>query len=155
MKNSLGVKEYDYWKLGSSKHREDNHYGSDYKIIAPQGEIITIYDFFRNKPVDRFNSKDNYHRMMIGTWESLKNKEFFRLIGNVAFIAPTFLFGIYYFFVYLISKGNYIWISLTLILLFKNSSINFSTWHLGIFVLGSAVSSVSALVFFITFAFFY
>ena len=86
--------------------------------------------------------------MMIGTWESLKNKEFFRLIGNVAFIAPTFLFGIYYFFVYLISKGNYIWISLTLILLFVNSSINFSTWHLGIFLLGPAVSSVSGLVFF-------
>ena len=34
-----------------------------------------------------------------------------------------------------------------------NSSINFSTWHLGIFLLGPAVSSVSGLVFFITFAF--
>ena len=45
VKNSLGVKEYDYWKLGSSKHREDNHYGSDYKIIAPQRKLLLFTIF--------------------------------------------------------------------------------------------------------------
>ena len=33
LKNSLGIKEYDYWKLGFSKHREDNQIGSTYQII--------------------------------------------------------------------------------------------------------------------------
>ena len=149
IKNSLGIDEFSYWKLGLEKHRGEDHIGGAYQLKIPTNELTFIYDFFRNNPVDRFNSKDNYHRMMIGTWESLENKEFYRLIGNVAFIAPTFLFGVYYFFVYLISRGNYLWISLTLLLLSLISTINFFKNQIGYYILGPAISSTSGLVFFV------
>jgi len=149
IKNSLGIDEFSYWKLGLYKHRGEDHIGGAYQLKIPTNELTFIYDFFRNNPVDRFNSKDNYHRMMIGTWESLENKEFYRLIGNVAFIAPTFLFGVYYFFVYLISRGNYLWISLILLLLSLISTINFFKNQIGAYILGPAISSTSGLVFFV------
>ena len=149
IKNSLGIDEFSYWKLGLERHRGEDHIGGAYQLKIPMNELTFIYDFFRNKPVDRFNSKDNYHRMMIGTWESLENKEFYRLIGNVAFIAPTFLFGVYYFFVYLISRGDYLWISLTLLLLSLISTINFFKNQIGTYILGPAISSTSGLVFFV------
>jgi len=68
VQNSIGIKELDYWKLGLSKHREENRIGSEYQITIPKNEVSIIFNFFRNRPVDRFNSKDNYHRMMIGSW---------------------------------------------------------------------------------------
>ena len=96
----MGTKESEYWKLGLSKHREVNRIGSEYQITLPKNEVSIIYNFFRNRPVDRFNSKDNYHRMMIGSWEAVHNKEFLRPMGQIAFIAPSLLFGIYYFVVF-------------------------------------------------------
>ena len=71
------------------------------------------------------------------------------MIGNVAFIAPTFLFGVYYFFVYLISRGNYLWISLTFLLLSLISTINFFKNQIGAHILGPAISSTSGMVFFV------
>ena len=76
IKNSMGTKEYNYWKLGITKHKEDNHIGFEFKLTIPRGETTTIYNFVRNKPVDRFNSKENYHRMMIGAWDTIRAKEF-------------------------------------------------------------------------------
>ena len=76
IKNSMGTKEYNYWKLGITKHKEDNHIGFEFKLTIPRGETTTIYNFVRNKPVDRFNSKENYHRMMIGAWDTIRVKEF-------------------------------------------------------------------------------
>lgn len=67
IKNSLGIDEFNHWKLGLDKHRGENHIGGAYQLKIPTNELTFIYDFFRNNPVDRFNSKDNYHRMMIGT----------------------------------------------------------------------------------------
>ena len=49
IKNSLGIKEFDYWKQGFSEHRTDSNIGAMYKILMPQQEITYIYDFFRNK----------------------------------------------------------------------------------------------------------
>ena len=148
-KNSLGIKEYDYWKLGFSEHRTDSNIGAMYKILMPQQEITYIYDFFRNKPVDRFNSKENYHRMMIGTWQSLNIKEFLRPLGNAAFIAPALLFGIYYFFVYLISKGNYIWLSLALLILSLMQLIQFFKNQFGIFIFTESISTNSGMIIFV------
>ena len=153
IKNSLGIDEFSYWKLEFNKHRGEDHIGGAYQLKIPTNELTFIYDFFRNNPADRFNSKDNYHRMMIGTWESLENKEFYRLIGNVAFIAPTFLFGVYYFFVYAISRGNYLWISLTLLSLSLVSTLNFFKNQIGTYVLGPAISSTSGIVFFVPIVF--
>ena len=117
IRNSLGVEEYDYWKVGLNKQLTDDRIGTNHRVKAPKGEITVIYDFFRNYPVDRWNSKDNFHRMMIGSWNELRNKELRAFIGRIIFIAPAFVFGIYFFFVFLISKGNYIWISLSLFML--------------------------------------
>ena len=113
-KNSLGLIENDYWKVGFENHISDGRIGTNYRIDAPIGENTIIYSFFRNYPVDRWNSKDNFHRIMIGSWDEIRNKELRNLIGRIIFIAPAFVFGIYFFFVFLISKGNYIWISLSL-----------------------------------------
>ena len=93
---------------------------------------------------------DNYHRMMIGSWESVRNKEFFRLIGKTIFTAPVFLFGIYYFFVYLISKGNYIWLSLALLLISFHEVFGVTgllTNHLGIYSFFPSIASVSGMIF--------
>ena len=147
IKNSLGTKEYDYWKLGLTKHKDDNHIGSEFKLIVPKGETTKIYNFFRNKPVDRFNSKANYHRMMIGAWDTIKAKEFWRSTVRAGFATSAILFGIYYFFVYLISKGNYLWISLALLLISFLSLMSFLTEHLGIYFITPALSSVSNLIF--------
>ncbi len=123
--------------------------GGAYQLKIPKNKVSFIYNFFRNNPVERFNSKDNYHRMMIGTWESLRNKEFYRLIGNVAFITPTLLFGFYYFFVYLISRGNYLWISLTLLLISFLSTLIFFQNQIGTYILGPAISSTSGMISFL------
>ena len=64
VKNSLGIKEYDFWKSGLNKLITDERIGAQHRIVMPKGELTVVYDFFRNNPVDRFNSKENYHRMM-------------------------------------------------------------------------------------------
>ena len=97
----MGVEEYDYWKVGLNKQLTDDRIGTNHRVKAPKGEITVIYDFFRNYPVDRWNSKDNFHRMMIGSWNELRNKELKAFIGRIIFIAPAFVFGIYFLFVFL------------------------------------------------------
>ena len=150
-KNSLGITEFDYWKRDLTKHITDNHIGSRYKIIMPKNELTVVYDFFRNNPVDRFNSKENYHRMLIGSWDNLRFKEISRVLGRVAFLTPILLFGIYFLFVYLISKGNYIWISLALlqisIIIIGPMSVDFS---LG---LPHLITSGNAMIFFLSLLF--
>ena len=72
-KNSLGITEFDYWKRDLTKQiiTLDLHI----KLIIPKNELTVVYDFFRNNPVDRFNSKENYHRMLIGSWDNLRFME--------------------------------------------------------------------------------
>ena len=98
IKNSMGTKEYNYWKLGITKHKEDNHIGFEFKLTIPRGEATTIYNIVRNKPVDRFNSKENNRRMMIGAWDTIRVKEFWRSTVWVGFATLTILFRISYFF---------------------------------------------------------
>ena len=81
----------------------------------PVGEITTVYNFFRSKPFDRFMSQVNgLDRMTIGLWDDIQLREFFRFAGNIAFIAISISFGLYYFFIYLVTRGNYLWLSLSL-----------------------------------------
>ena len=53
-------------------------------------------------------------RMMLGLWGEIQEKEILRVLGSVAFLTPVLFFGFYYFFMYLVSGGNYLWISLIL-----------------------------------------
>ena len=114
-KNSSGVTEFKYWKWGFDKQVEDNHFGSSFRVIAIQNEVTTIYNFFRSKPFNRFMDTNNYHRIEIGTWQNLRIREISKLVIATGLFAPALLFGFYYFFVYLISGGNYIWLSLALL----------------------------------------
>ena len=152
VKNSLGIKEYDFWKSGLNKLITDERIGAQHRIVMPKGELTVIYDFFRNNPVDRFNSKENYHRMMIGSWEELRFREIARFVGRIAFLAPALLFGLYYFFVFLISRGNYIWISLALIMTSLMTLGPLSSSFSGL-NLNPSFSSLSGLNFYLTILF--
>ncbi len=149
VKNSLGITEYDYWKLGLHKHRTDTRIGSEYQIILLKNEVSVIYNFFRNRPADRFNSKGNYHRMMVGSWEAVRDKEFLAPLSKIAFIAPSLLFGIYYLILFFISRGNYIWLSFALLLIsFAQlcGPAGLLTYHFGFYLLTPSVSSVSGMI---------
>ncbi len=116
IKNSLGLKEYPYWKYRENSFLGQDHIGAQYRILMPQNENTVIYDFFRSKPFDRYYSKVNgLDRMTIGLWENIRLREMVRFSSNIGFISVALSFGIYYFFIYLVSKGNYIWLSLSLL----------------------------------------
>ena len=113
--NSRGLTEYEYWKLGAQSWIGDGRILSQYRLNMPVGEITTVYNFFRSKPFDRFMSQVNgLDRMTIGLWDDIQLREFFRFAGNIAFIAISVSFGLYYFFIYLVTRGNYLWLSLSL-----------------------------------------
>ena len=116
VKNSLGLKEYPYWKFRENSFLGQDHIGAQYRILMPQNENTVIYDFFRSKPFDRYYSKVNgLDRMTIGLWENIRLREMVRFSSNIGFISVALSFGIYYFFIFLVSKGNYIWLSLSLL----------------------------------------
>ena len=116
VKNSLGLKEYPYWKFRENSFLGQDHIGAQYRILMPQNENTVIYDFFRSKPFDRYYAIVNgLDRMTIGLWENIRLREIVRFSSNMGFISVALAFGIYYFFIYLVSKGNYLWLSLSLL----------------------------------------
>jgi len=116
VKNSLGLKEYPYWKHRKNVFVGQEHIGAQYRILMPQNENTIIYDFFRSRPFDRYMAKVNgLDRMTIGLWEDVRFRELVRFSSNIGFIAVALSFGIYYFFIYLVSKGDYLWLSLSLL----------------------------------------
>ena len=138
IKNSLGLKEFPYWKYRKHNFLGEGRIGAQYRIIMPKNEDTIIYDFFRSKPFDRFMAKVNgLDRMTIGLWENIRLRELVRFSSNIGFISVALSFGIYYFFIYLVSKGNYLWLSLSLLqaaaLVFFTQSnsvyMEFSRWH--------------------------
>ncbi len=135
--NSLGDKEFNYWKLGTHNWIGDGRIFSQHRIILPLNEVTTVYNFFRSKPFDRFMGTQNgLDRITVGLWKNIQLREFFRLVSNFAFLAISLSFAIYYFFIYIVSSGNYLWLSLSLfqasaIVFFGNSNamlFNISPW---------------------------
>ena len=99
------------------KYLDEGRIGAQYRIVLPQNEETIIYDFFRSKPFDRtrkYEVASGLSRMMLGLWGEIQEKEILRVLGSAAFLTPVLLFGFYYFFMYLVSGGNYLWISLIL-----------------------------------------
>jgi len=145
VKNSLGVKEFHYWK-----HRENNfvgleHIGAQYRILMPQNENTIIYNFFRSKPFDRYYAMVNgLDRMTIGLWEDIRLRELVRFSSNIGFIAVALSFGLYYFFIYLVSKGNYLWLFLSLI---QASALVFFTQSNGMYLGLSRWFAISEILF--------
>jgi len=137
VKNSLGLKEYPYWKYQKNVFVGQEHIGAQYRILMPQNENTIIYDFFRSRPFDRYMAMVNgLDRMTIGLWEDVRFRELVRFSSNIGFIAVALSFGIYYFFIYLVSKGDYLWLFLSLlqasaIVFFTQSNamyMGFSRW---------------------------
>ena len=108
VKNSLGLKEYPYWKHRENKFIGQERIGAQYRILMPQNENTTIYDFFRSRPFDRYYAMVNgLDRMTIGLWEDIRFRELVRFSSNIGFIAVALSFGIYYFFIFLsLNSGN-------------------------------------------------
>ena len=145
VKNSLGIKEFLYWK-----HRENNfvgqeNIGAQYRILMPQNEDTIIYNFFRSRPFDRYYATVNgLDRMTIGLWEDIRLRELVRFSSNVGFIAIALSFGLYYFFIYLVSKGNYLWLFLSLI---QASALVFFTQSNGMYMGFSRWFAISEIIF--------
>ena len=107
--NSNGVTEYPYWKQREGDWIGDGRLLAHHRVIMPAGEITTIYNYFRNKPFDRFMSKVNgLDRMTIGPWKDIHSLQLLGLVANVAIIAISLAFGLYYLFMFLVSRGYYL-----------------------------------------------
>ena len=80
-----------------------------------QGEITTIYNFFRSKPFDRYYGKvDELDRITIGKWSDIRLLQVFRLATNLAVVAIASAFGLYYLFMFVVGRGSYLWLSASL-----------------------------------------
>lgn len=113
--NSNGAAHYPYWIYESGDWIDDGRILGQYKVLMPIGEETVLYSYFRSNPFDRFMGRVNgLDRMTIGTWNDVQARELFRFAGNIVFMSVAFAFGLYYFFIYLVSKGNYLWLSLSL-----------------------------------------
>lgn len=113
--SSLGVTEYPYWKYKSDPPLDEGRILGQYKIHVPLNENVIVYNFFRSKPFDRYYGiTGGLDRITIGSWENIRFREYFRAAGSVAFVAVGFSFGLYYLFIFLVSRGNYLWLSFTL-----------------------------------------
>ena len=125
--NSNGVTEYPYWKQREGDWIGDGRLLAHHRVIMPAGEITTIYNYFRNKPFDRFMSKVNgLDRMTIGPWKDIHSLQLLGLVANVAIIAISLAFGLYYLFMFLVSRGNYLWLSASLFQIAFASSTSLS-----------------------------
>ena len=79
--HSRGVDEYPYWKQREGDWIDEGRVLGHYRVLMPAGEITTVYDYFRNKPFDRYMSKVNgLDRMTIGPWRDIRSLQLLSLI---------------------------------------------------------------------------
>ena len=113
--HSRGVDEYPYWKQREGDWIDEGRILGHYRVVMPAGEITTVYDYFRNKPFDRYMSKVNgLDRMTIGPWKDIRSLQLLRVAANIAVLAIALSFGLYYFFMFTVSRGNYLWLAASL-----------------------------------------
>ncbi len=141
--NSLGLKEYPFWKYLKNHYVSENHMGSHYRLVLPQQEVSVIYNFFRSKPFNRnYSAKNGLDRLMLGNWKDVQNRETISLVIAIGFIAISFAFALYYFFIFLVSKGNYLLLSM---ILFLSTAITLTTYPTGMYLGFSLWWSFSAI----------
>jgi class 3 adenylate cyclase len=110
-----GTDAYDYWQQGVGSWMAEGRILGHYLVAMPPGETTTIYNFFRSKPFDRYMSKINgLDRMTIGPWKDIRNLQLMGIAANIAVIAIAMAFGLYYLFMFVVSRGNYFWLSASL-----------------------------------------
>ncbi len=113
--HSGGVVEYPYWSSSKDNWIDEGRLNEHYLVMMPQGEITTIYNFFRSKPFDRYFSKvDGLDRITVGKWNDIRLLEFFRLATNLIVVAIATAFGLYYLFMFVVGRGSYFWLSASL-----------------------------------------
>ena len=141
--NSLGLKEYPFWKYLNNHYVSENQMGSHYRLVLPQQEVSVIYNFFRSKPFNRnYSSKNGLDRLMLGNWKDVQNRETISVVIAIGFIAISFAFALYYFFIFLVSGGNYFLISMILLLA---TAITLTTYPIGMYLGVSLWWSFSAI----------
>lgn len=110
-----GAISYPYWVYESGDWIDDGRILGQYRVLMPIGEETVLYSYFRSNPFDRFMGRVNgLDRMTVGTWQDVQLRELFRFASNIVFMSVAFAFGLYYLFIYVVSKGNYLWLSLSL-----------------------------------------
>ena len=112
--NNKTVIEYPYWNEKHDRWIDDGRVRASYKVIMNPNETTQVYSFFRKKPFDRYMGRDSLHRMTISSWENISTHQFVKIAANLATFAIAITFAIYYLFIFLVSKGNYLWLSLSL-----------------------------------------
>lgn len=127
--NSLGITIFPFLDYHNPdyKYRNENRIWFDYKIEMPTNEVTEVYSFFRSRPLDRMNAKENgLDRIAIGSWEEVEYTEFFRIGQYFISIPVFFFFGMYFLLFFVVSKDkNYLWISI-LFISFLYQGIGFS-----------------------------
>ncbi len=130
--NSHGVKEYPYWNYRKDHYFSENHLGSDYRLVLPQQEVTTVYDFFRSKPFNRYYSaKNGLDRIQLVNWNDGQSRSIISLVVSIGVIAISFAFALYYLFIYLVSKDSYLWLSL---ILFQATQMILTTYPTGMYL---------------------
>ena len=115
VKNSLGIKEFAFWERGVNKHIEDDHFGPNFRIVVPQNGITTIYNFFRASHLIVLWIQITITVCQLELGKTYEYFQIARIVIVISLFTSSLLLGLYYFFIYLISKGNYIWLSLALL----------------------------------------
>ena len=119
-------KMYSYWNFETDAWVDDGRVLDKYKILLPKNEVTIVYNYFRNNPLDRYMGKTNgLDRIGIGTWETVRFQQYLNILSNIATISIVFSFALYYLFMFIVSKGPYIWLSLSLFQLSILSTTNF------------------------------
>ena len=113
-KNKDTLREYPYWNQKTDSWINKGRIRASYKLFMKTREITHVYSFFRKKPFDRFMGRDSLHRMTISSWENIRTHQFVKIAANIATFSIALTFAIYYLFIFLVSKGNYLWLSLSL-----------------------------------------
>ena len=118
-------KMYSYWNFETDAWIDDGRVLDKYKILLPKNEVTIVYNYFRNNPLDRYMGKTNgLDRIGIGTWETVRFQQYLSILSNIATISIVFSFALYYLFMFIVSKGPYIWLSLSLFQLSILSTTN-------------------------------
>ena len=112
--NINGIIEYPHWREKFDNWIDDKRIRTSYKLSIKSNEIAQVYSFFRKKPFDRYMGRDSLHRMTVSTWENIRTHQFVKIAANIATFAIAITFAIYYLFIFIVSKGNYLWLSLSL-----------------------------------------
>lgn len=113
--HSNGFNEYPYWAESEGSWIDEGRIKANYLVTMPQGEITTIYNFFRSRPFDRYYSKvDGLDRITIGEWADIRLLDFFRLATNIGVASISTAFGLYYLFMFVVGRGSYLWLSASL-----------------------------------------